>query len=109
VYAVLDYKTQKRDALRKLLAERDDVQLACYALLRDGVVETSFVAADEDPVCMVPANRAAPEAADAEATRLSAVFSALRAGAGLAALGDEAACSFCEMGGLCRRQHWEAP
>ena len=109
VYAVLDYKTQKRDALRKLLAERDDVQLACYALLRDGVVETSFVAADEDPVCMVPANRAAPGAADAEATRLSAVFSALRAGAGLAALGDEAACSFCEMGGLCRRQHWEAP
>jgi len=109
VFAVLDYKTQKRDVLRKLLAERDDVQLACYALLHGGVVETSFVAADDDPVRVVPSDRAAPEGAHAESRRLSATFSAMRAGAGLAALGDEIACDRCEMGGLCRRQHWDAP
>lgn len=108
VFGVLDYKTQKCDRLRKLLAERDDVQLACYALLHDGVVETSFVATDDEPVRVVPADRAAPESAQTEARRLSETFSAMRAGAGLAALGDEVACGYCEMGGLCRRQHWEA-
>lgn len=109
VFGVLDYKTQKSDRLRKLLAERDDVQLACYALLHEGVVETSFVAADDEPVRVVPADRAAPESGHAEARRLSETFSAMRAGAGLAALGDEVACGYCEMGGLCRRQHWEGP
>ncbi len=108
-FSVLDYKTQKREALRTLLAERDDVQLACYAMLHDRVVETSFVAVDDEPVRVVPADRAGPESAHAEARRLSETFSAMRAGAGLAALGDEVACGYCEMGGLCRRQHWEAP
>lgn len=109
VLAVLDYKTQKRDVLRKLLSERDDVQLACYALLQDGVVETSFVAVDDDSVRVVPSDRPAPDSALAESRRISETFSAMRAGAGLAALGDEVACSRCEMGGLCRRQHWDAP
>src|SRR5205085_1545203 len=39
----------------------------------------------------------------------AAEFERLRAGAGLAALGEGRVCDYCEARGLCRRDHWSAP
>lgn len=106
VFSVLDYKAQKKGDLDRLLAQRDDVQLSCYALLRDEVEQIGFVAIDDEVRLVEPA--VAPSAAaEAERDRITTTFSAIRAGAPLVALGDAVACTYCEMGGLCRRQHWE--
>jgi ATP-dependent helicase/nuclease subunit B len=106
VFSVLDYKAQRKGDLDKLLSQRDDVQLSCYALLREDVEQFGFVAVDDEVTLVEPA-RAPAAAAEAERERIASVFSAVRAGAPLVAIGDTVACTYCEMGGLCRRQHWE--
>jgi len=106
VFSVLDYKAQRKGDLDKLLSQRDDVQLSCYALLREDVEQFGFVAIDDEVTLVEPA-RAPAAAAEAERERIASVFSAVRAGAPLVAIGDTVACTYCEMGGLCRRQHWE--
>jgi ATP-dependent helicase/nuclease subunit B len=55
------------------------------------------------PVLLAGDVRAA--AAD-EHARLRSVLSRVRADASLPAHGDDAACTHCEMRGLCRRDHW---
>jgi ATP-dependent helicase/nuclease subunit B len=109
--AVLDYKTQDVQGLKRRLADYgEDVQLACYALLQGGRVhEAAYVALDgEKPVELSP-----PEVRDmacAQGARLAAAIDALRAGAALPAHGVDAACAWCEMRGLCRRDyHIELP
>ena len=45
------------------------------------------------------------EAAEAQGERLVRLLSELRAGAALPAHGADRVCTFCEMRGLCRRDH----
>jgi ATP-dependent helicase/nuclease subunit B len=45
--------------------------------------------------------------ARAQGVRLAAAIDALRAGAALPAHGVDAACAWCEMRGLCRRDYHE--
>ena len=50
-----------------------------------------------------------PGVADTAATMLAGLandFAALRAGAAMPALGEGEVCGYCEMRGLCRRDHW---
>ena len=101
---VLDYKTQPSARLRDRLA--DDVQLTSYALLEPDASAAGFVAVDEDPVKPVLLAGDVRAAAADEHARLRSVLSRVRADAPLPAHGDDAACTHCEMRGLCRRDHW---
>ncbi|MBI4988082.1 MAG: PD-(D/E)XK nuclease family protein [Rhodocyclales bacterium] len=104
--AVLDYKTQDAQGLKRRLAEpSEDVQLACYALLQgERVGEAAYVALDGEKTVELPLPDV-QEMARAQGARLAAAIDALRAGAALPAHGVDAACAWCEMRGLCRRDY----
>lgn len=104
--AVLDYKTQDAQGLKRRLADHgEDVQLACYALLQgERVGEAAYVALDGEKPVELPLS-GVQEMAGAQGARLAAVIEALRAGAVLPAHGVDAACAWCEMRGLCRRDY----
>lgn len=105
---LLDYKTQSRQTLkRKLAGDGEDVQLSAYAWLADAR-EAGFVTVDDDKVATLNWPEGLAEAADAEAARLRAVLAGMDAGALLPAQGAPATCEWCEMRGLCRREHQDA-
>ena len=83
--------------------KRQDLQLAFYTLLEgEAVSDAAYLALDEE----LPAELAQAEpqiAAEALQSLLQRVFPALRAGAALPANGDETACQYCSMRGLCRK------
>ncbi len=81
----------------------EDVQLAVYALSQAeaGECSASFVSGDGDAVRTVPANPG--HLPEDEWQRIAQLFGDLRGGAGLPANGIAAACNYCEMRGLCRR------
>jgi ATP-dependent helicase/nuclease subunit B len=108
--AVLDYKTQDAQGLKRRLADpAEDVQLACYALLQGGRVgEAAYVALDGEKSVEVPLPDVR-EMARTQGARLAAAVDALRAGAALPAHGVDAACEWCEMRGLCRRDYHSPP
>jgi ATP-dependent helicase/nuclease subunit B len=107
--AILDYKTRGKSRLKKQVQEPgEDVQLAVYQLLQpEGPpAQAAYVAFDEDPVETVAAN----ERHDVEDERLRLVnlLGAIESGAALPANAPESTCAWCEMRGLCRRDHWIA-
>ena len=104
--AVLDYKTQDAQGLKRRLADAgEDVQLACYALLQgERVTEAAYLALDGEK----PAELALPDVqgmAREQGERLAAAVAALRAGASLPAHGTQAVCEWCEARGLCRKDY----
>jgi ATP-dependent helicase/nuclease subunit B len=101
--SLIDYKLRSADSVKKTLQGGEDVQLAFYTLLQgDAVGEAAYLALDEAaPVAFPLADPRA--AAHGLRTRVSGLFAALRAGAALPAHGDESACAWCEMRGLCRK------
>ena len=106
---ILDYKTQDTAALKRRVAEvGEDVQLAAYRLLHPAgaLAQAAFVAVDGRKIEAVPANP--QHLVDDERRRLVNLFGAIDAGAGLAANGADSVCEWCEMRGLCRRDHWSA-
>lgn len=107
--AVLDYKTQGRDALRKRLkAAGEDVQLACYLLLVDKPqAQAAYLGLGRDGVHDVMPQVDPAALAEDTLARLREMFDALYRRAALPAQGAETACGWCEMKGLCRRQYWE--
>ena len=104
---ILDYKTQDINTLRRRVAEPgEDVQLAAYRLLHPagGLAAAGFVAVDGAKIGVVPAN---PEhTPEAERRRLVALVGAIDAGGALPANAAASVCNWCEMRGLCRRDHW---
>lgn len=108
--AVLDYKTQDAQFLKRRLADPgEDVQLACYALLQgERVGEAAYVALDGEK----PVELSLPDVqgmARAQGERLAAAIAAIRGGASLPAHGIDAVCDRCEMRGLCRRDYHGPP
>ena len=112
---LLDYKTGAVDALKKAVREPlEDTQLAVYAALVAGAgepvaaLQAMYLALDEreGPVEVVHDDVATTAAAFVDG--LAADWRELRAGLGLAALGEGPVCERCEMRGLCRRDHWAA-
>lgn len=102
--SLLDYKTKSATSIRKLMV--DDIQLPAYALLHGALsAEAAYVALDDDLPRTIACADDLAEAAAAQGQRLVDCFSAMRAGASLPAHGSDAACSWCEMRGLCRRDH----
>jgi ATP-dependent helicase/nuclease subunit B len=106
-YAVVDYKTQSVDKLRKKVSSAgEDVQLSGYALLQGQVSAAFYLSLDRDRVEAVASDGEPAHLAAAERERLARSFSRLLAGAALPAHGDEATCGWCEMRALCRRDYW---
>jgi ATP-dependent helicase/nuclease subunit B len=109
--ALLDYKTQARQTLNKKLdANAEDVQLTAYAWLSAAsgfVAEAGFVALDEVKIGTLDWAADLPAAAEAEGERLRAVLAGMAQGLPLPAQGAPHVCAWCEMRGLCRREHQE--
>ncbi len=111
---VLDYKTQSVTVLkRKLSAAGEDVQLACYAAVRDAQ-EAAFVSLEGVVADVAPPPLQAVDEGDEvrvlarlNLERLREVYTQMRSGSALPANGAESACSYCEMRGLCRQGSWE--
>jgi ATP-dependent helicase/nuclease subunit B len=110
--ALIDYKTSRRDVLRERVRDPlEDTQLPFYAALlgAPSSLDALYLTLDERKS---PEEVAHPQVADSAAALLAGVaadLAAMRAGTGLAALGEEPVCSHCEMRGLCRRDHWSLP
>lgn len=106
--AVIDYKTQRRDTLRKKVeAPGEDVQLPVYALLWGNPVTTAqFLSLERDGVDAVDLGPDVMAVAASERDRLGSLFDQMRAGAPMPAHGVDAVCDYCEMRGLCRRNYW---
>lgn len=103
--ALLDYKTQARQTLnRKLDPNAEDVQLTAYAWLA-AATHAGFVALDEDRIVTLDWKDDLPAAAAAEGKRLNTVLAGMAQGMPLPAQGTPQACEWCEMRGLCRREH----
>ena len=103
---VLDYKTQTVAVLKKKLKDAgEDVQLACYAQVRNAQ-EAAFVSLEGGVEDVAPA-QAIDELAELNLVRLRTVFAQMRGGTPLPANGVESACAYCEMRGLCRQGSWE--
>jgi ATP-dependent helicase/nuclease subunit B len=107
-FTVLDYKAQGVKKLKDKLKEPgEDVQLPVYALLQGGeVTEAAFVSLDREGVESVSLEQDAAELGAAVEARLTELFDALHHGAGLPAQGLPEVCEWCEMRGLCRKDHW---
>jgi ATP-dependent helicase/nuclease subunit B len=108
--AVLDYKTQNAEGLKKKLKQAgEDVQLPCYALLLGEMPQqAAFVAVDEEDVIQVEAAEDIDALAEANRERLRDMFDALYQGVPMPAQGVSQACEYCEMRGLCRKDFWNA-
>ena len=105
---VLDYKTQAVTVLKNKLKDAgEDVQLACYAHVRNAH-EAAFVSLEGEHVKTVAPAHAIDELAQLNIERLQTVFAQMRSGAALPANGVESACAYCEMRGLCRQGSWES-
>jgi ATP-dependent helicase/nuclease subunit B len=107
--ALIDYKTSRRDALRERVRDPlEDTQLPFYAALlgEASQLDALYLTLDERKS---PEEVAHPQVADSAAALVAGIaadLAAMRAGTGLAALGEEPVCGLCEMRGLCRRDHW---
>ena len=105
--ALLDYKTQNAKAIRDRLA--DDVQLPAYALLYGAdCAQAAYVALDDEAIVAVASGsdgEGLMADAQAQGQRLQNAFNAMRGGARLPAHGADSVCTWCEMSGLCRREH----
>jgi len=104
---ILDYKTQDLAALKRKVAEPgEDVQLAAYRLLHPagGTAQAAFVAVDGRAIGSVAANPA--HLPQDERRRLLSLVDGIDTGAGLPANAPDGVCGWCEMRGLCRRDHW---
>jgi ATP-dependent helicase/nuclease subunit B len=111
---LIDYKTGSVGGLKaKVRQPLEDTQLAFYAALA-GAADTG-TPAEMQAMYLALDDRAAPVAVEhpdvadtvpAFLDGLAADLRDLRAGLGLAALGEGPVCEHCEVRGLCRRDHW---
>ena len=103
--AVIDYKAQSLAKLKgRLKTAGEDVQLPFYGLLT-GAAQAGLVALDDDRVDQVRLEQPLSEAAADEAERIRNTFTAMLEGVPLPANGAPETCAWCEMRGLCRKEH----
>jgi len=110
---VIDYKARRADALKQALREPgEDIQLPFYSLLLPqpaaSALYVSFDRAREGKSGVEAVAPPAPfgELVEQVAERLRGDLQRVASGAPLPAIGTESVCGYCEMRGLCRRDHW---
>ena len=111
---LIDYKTGSIDGLkRKLRQPLEDTQLAFYAALLDadgGVpLQAAYLPLDTGKPLAALTHPQVQRSAIRLVAGLGAELARVRDGAALPALGEGSTCEFCEMRGLCRRDHWSRP
>jgi ATP-dependent helicase/nuclease subunit B len=114
---LIDYKTGNAQALKDKVAEPlEDTQLAFYAALLGNAegqapMRAIYLALDDRKPPLPIEHPDVAGSAEQLVDGLARDLAALRAGAGLPALGEGTVCEYCEARGLCRRDHWalEAP
>ena len=109
---LIDYKTGQAAALRSIVRQGEDTQLAFYAALMGaqgeapGDIAASYVFLDEsDKVVELPL----PDvqvSAEQLVEGIGVDLSRLRLGAPMPALGEGRSCDFCDARGLCRKDDW---
>ena len=109
--SVVDYKAQSTEVLRKRAEDpAEHVQLPSYVLLAGGAaVETLFLSIHGDSVTALASPVDPQSAARSNLERLGRLADRIHDGTPMPANGIEAACSHCDMRGLCRRDHWSVP
>ncbi|MBA4343882.1 MAG: hypothetical protein C0423_17235 [Methylibium sp.] len=109
---LIDYKTGSVAGLKdKVATPSEDTQLAVYALLmgaeaEGGEQQALYLALDESKGVDAVIH---PDVGDSAALLVDGLADdllAMHAGLPLPALGEGAACDYCEMRGLCRRDDW---
>lgn len=108
---VVDYKTGNPATLKQNVRQPlEDTQLAFYAALLEGrapgPVEAAYLTLDEPDAPQLIVHPDVQASAAALLDGLGGELQRLRAGAALPALGEGAACDFCDVRGLCRRDQW---
>lgn len=119
---VLDYKTGSASSFQDQVRDPlEDTQLAFYAalLLADGgdggdggggvagPVRAAYLALDGPDAPKLIEHEQVAASARALVEGVGGELARLRAGAPLRALGEGRVCDFCEVRGLCRRDHWQ--
>jgi ATP-dependent helicase/nuclease subunit B len=107
--AILDYKTRTVAALKERMQEREDHQLAFYALLSDSPVASAHVVALEGSggkTGDVEANELGEWRTQLE-RQITGIMQGIADGKPLAAMGIERVCVYCEVRGLCRKGAWQ--
>lgn len=120
-WTVIDYKTGSLDGLKqKVRQPLEDTQLAFYAALAQHAAATAdpsdpqrvtteveglYLQMDEKGVHAVEHPHVV-ESAQALVEGVRMDLTRLLAGAAMPALGEGVACDYCEVRGLCRRDHW---
>ena len=107
---VLDYKTEALQKTKARVKEPlEDTQVAFYAaLLPNDILQAAYVHVSERETALVEQPRIL-EARDALMEGIQYDMAQIASGAPLPALGDGAACDFCQARGLCRKDFWGAP
>jgi ATP-dependent helicase/nuclease subunit B len=107
---VLDYKTENIAKTRSRVKDPfEDTQIAFYAaLLPDDTLRGGYINVAERGGTELVEQKSLVEARDALIENLLADAERIAQGATLPALGDGAACDFCQARGLCRKDFWSA-
>ncbi|MDP1707523.1 MAG: PD-(D/E)XK nuclease family protein [Gammaproteobacteria bacterium] len=110
--AVLDYKTGAILPSQNDIESGEAIQLPFYALLAQEherpVTHVAYVAIGNEKVSTAAqlGGTTLDQLTQATAERLHQIMQDLRSGQPLPAWGDEKACRYCAMTGLCRKQMW---
>ena len=116
---IIDYKTSRADSLkRKLRDPQEDTQLPFYAALLSNAPQAQALGAASIAAAYLPLEAEELKLLvhdDVQAhaqdllNGLARDWTRLAEGAPLLALGEGKACEYCEMRGLCRKDHWARP
>ena len=110
---LIDYKTGSAGGLQERVKDRgEDTQLAFYAALVGAgdkrPLRATYLALEARPELKEIDHRQVSESADALIEGIAIDLSRLRDGTGLLPMGEGVACEYCDVRGLCRRDHWSA-
>jgi len=111
-HAIIDYKTGATLPSQHDVETGEAIQLPFYALLAQAqdhpVTQVEYLALGNEKVAGAAqlAGAELNHLTQATAERLAQMMHDLRAGHPLPAWGDEKACRYCTMAGLCRKQMW---
>jgi ATP-dependent helicase/nuclease subunit B len=112
---LIDYKTGSADKVRRRVREPlEDTQLAFYAALLPRAPSAPppracYLALSERKPPVAVAHEGVANSADALVSGLADDLRMLRHGHGAPALGEGDVCRWCDVRGLCRRDHWGEP
>lgn len=109
---LLDYKTESIDVSKKRTKEPlEDTQIAFYAaLLPDDTLRGGYLnLSDRDEGTKLVEQTELVSARDALIEGLQHDWARIAQGAPLPALGEAAACTYCDARGMCRKDFWGTP